>query len=213
MAAEEQEARWPRAALCPTLSTPRACCGRSARSGRRRASATRTWSSTARRSRCRRTSWRRPARTSGERAPPPIASASLPPSGLAARGSRGSAAAPLGGPHGPLPEAPSPPRSPCPGSPGRSAKPQTRCTGRLGTRSREQGGAAPGRAACSPRQAPPGPPSPAEVYLPVTAQWTGPGFAAGVGEAKQTPVVRSRWDPPLPSEPNCQFAIPLLQTG
>ena len=66
VAAEEREARWPRAALCPTLSTPRACCGRSARSGRRRVSATRIWSSTARRSRCRRTSWRRPARTSGQ---------------------------------------------------------------------------------------------------------------------------------------------------
>lgn len=45
---------------------PRACCERSALSARSPASATRTWSSTERRSRCRRTSWQRPVRTSGE---------------------------------------------------------------------------------------------------------------------------------------------------
>lgn len=64
--ADERAPRWQRAAPCPTLSMPRVCCERSALSARSPASATRTWSSTGRRSPYRRTSWRRPARTSGE---------------------------------------------------------------------------------------------------------------------------------------------------
>lgn len=64
--ADERAPRWQRAAPCPILSMRRVCCERSALSARSLASATRTWSSTGRRSRCRRTSWRRPARTSGE---------------------------------------------------------------------------------------------------------------------------------------------------
>lgn len=64
--ADEPAPRWPKAALCPTHSMPRVCCERSALSARSPAFATRTWSSTGRRSRCRRTSWRRPAHTSGE---------------------------------------------------------------------------------------------------------------------------------------------------
>lgn len=64
--ADQRAPRWPRVAPCVTLSTQRACCERSALSARSPASATRTWSSTGRRSRCRRTSWRRPARTSGQ---------------------------------------------------------------------------------------------------------------------------------------------------
>lgn len=64
--ADEAAPKWPKAALCPTLSMPRVCCERSALSARSPAFATRTWSSTGRRSPCRRTSWRPPARTSGE---------------------------------------------------------------------------------------------------------------------------------------------------
>lgn len=63
--------------------------------------------------------------------------------------------------------------------------------------------------------APTGPARPAEPRrsLPPSYRTVGrAGFFLG-GGAKQTPAVRSRWDPPPPSKPSCQFATSFLQTG
>lgn len=118
-------------------------------------------------------------------------------SGLAACGSSGSAAAPLGRPWA------SPPRSPRSRSPWRSAKAPNTVYRPSWTRTREQGGAAPGRAAPSPRQAPPGPRSPAEVLPPSHRTVGRPGFARGSQNKhprlrqKENPV-RGRWEAPTP---------------
>lgn len=70
-------------APCRTLSTRRGCCGPSAPSVRRAASATRTWCWRGRRSRCRRTSWRPPVPTSGTAAA--AARPAAPPAGRRSR--------------------------------------------------------------------------------------------------------------------------------